>query len=1003
MSRGAEADPEVLLKESEVGHAGSASDPSLAFHGRPEVGDPASERLQNQAFDGSNAALPDRQSNLRSSLLSGVAASNRQPRRPASKLTYSLKGLLFLLLAAAAVSSGFLLLESKAFETPSPSLEAKKAVGPPPPAEAPLPPFEAQLPAEAVAFGEPEPKKAEDEIKQRAEEAPGVVAPKGEEEEQLQPEEAEAVAGEEKGQDQALREALSANPLTEEGRKVIAEAFGLTFGRKSPSGVVPAEFTRTSVRGLAQFSSFRASYKEELDGGREIDEEVRERGKRWALYKMHMALLANMEARSREQLEQLSQSQDGREALLETKAQLQEIYQAKEEHYEQALARLNGVGDMSTAKAASKRNPLGVFRKMLAALPARSCVIKESNAQFSFYRDFASNSAAAEPRCFSHIILTKLTHSTHTASLAASLQQLPLDVSVSLLAAGRRQGQLSCSYQGRRWLRPLSSCTERPDVVYSQRDDSAASQAELAASKLTEGNSFRSQAVEALNEAEAAESATTDRIEKPAAASESSIAEVLGTRDGPSDWRPQRAGVPRKRKTRPLVGRTGHSPWQTEAYAFCNRADSRCRVRLFYSRDLRMLSKVAADSEVSYEESEAGTGGSAPETSVYSHLESEVEETVVEPPQIEAFEVSHVNQHAPHLGVKSSLSNRVPEATQLSGAAAFKQRRHIAGLVFFLLAAVAASSGILLSARKRGEGPFLLPPAAVGEKAGSRPATAVPLPPLEAPVPFGEEDGGVQEPEQKPEEEDSRPRAEAPGAAVSEAEEKKQLKPGEEGAEADELVEGERQKAGKAVSASPMTAERADFIAKAFALTFGNGTPDGLFPSFLRGRPEAVKHFNSFLADYKADLEGGEERDEGAREAKRHWTLYKMQMATLTNLEVESREQLDSQSQSSENQKALREWESTVQQIRELKLDYVKFWMGLAMDGRLHPDRTKGEAVVDLLKVQKVHYEMALSHLNGPAEMSTSHEGTDEDLQLVFQELCGQLEGRDQWLRFTMP
>ncbi|KAL8451501.1 hypothetical protein Emed_001950 [Eimeria media] len=98
---------------------------------------------------------------------------------------------------------------------------------------------------------------------------------------------------------------------------------------KAPGEAVLPVFLRNQAEALEQFKVFVANYKAELKGGEEEDEKLRERMRRWTLYKLQMAILANMEVAGLEQLDRLSQSVDNEQAVQEAKAKLKETYQFK--------------------------------------------------------------------------------------------------------------------------------------------------------------------------------------------------------------------------------------------------------------------------------------------------------------------------------------------------------------------------------------------------------------------------------------------------------------------------------------------------------------------------------------------------------------------------------------------------------------------------------------------------------------------------------------------------
>ncbi|KAL8273911.1 hypothetical protein Esti_002234 [Eimeria stiedai] len=207
------------------------------------------------------------------------------------------------------------------------------------------------------------------------------------------------------------------------------------------------------------------------------------------------------------------------------------------------------------------------------------------------------------------------------------------------------------------------------------------------------------------------------------------------------------------------------------------------------------------------------------------------------------------------------------------------------------------------------------------DRAIELPQTEVPLPASEVPLPSEEETGGMQQPEPE----------------KTEQAESKQPKRGVAGAAADEEGEDKQRKLVEAVSASPTTVKREEMIVGSFEVMLFGGRPEVLSPCFLRDIQEAAKQLNSSLAKNNAALEGGGEKDNELRQRRRRWTLYKMQMATLANMEIETREQLDQLSQRQDDEKAVRETKTKLQEIYQRQMDLAALWMKVATEGGMHP------------------------------------------------------------------
>ncbi|KAL8451496.1 hypothetical protein Emed_001945 [Eimeria media] len=214
---------------------------------------------------------------------------------------------------------------------------------------------------------------------------------------------------------------------------------------------------------------------------------------------------------------------------------------------------------------------------------------------------------------------------------------------------------------------------------------------------------------------------------------------------------------------------------------------------------------------------------------------------------------------------------------------------------------------------------------------------------------------------------------------------------------------GKRPKIGDKVSASSMRESEKEIIQE-FEKMLSGKEPEQVTPSYLKGFEEALNHFRSFLRQYKADLEGGEEKDEAARRRRRRWTLYKMQMATVTKKEVEALKQVRRLEMKEEEGRELEMAEAKLQEAFKLKHTMARMWMKLATEDGLHPDSTKSETVLNLLKTQELHYWKASQEFPAAAELPAP-KGVDlhVDTWSRFKELCEKLEEGDHWLLFTMP
>ncbi|KAL8451500.1 hypothetical protein Emed_001949 [Eimeria media] len=450
-----------------------------------------------------------------------------------------------------------------------------------------------------------------------------------------------------------------------------------------------------------------------------------------------------------------------------------------------------------------------------------------------------------------------------------------------------------------------------------------------------------------------------------------------------------------------------------------------------------MVLETAADSGGLQEESEMGRDGSAPDTPSPSQGGQ---------PQHDLFEALNVDELYPPLSLSRPSFSEVIETRGQPWGAVSKLRHPFAPLLIVLLAVVIASSGILLARRKRREAPLgssvgeeeravespapaeAPPVSPVGEEekavespapteaspgppvgeeeravelprptqaspvsrveeertVESPPPAESPVPPSEAPVPSEKTTVEAEEPALDKTDESKQPEA-APGAAVVDPKEDKPPEVGDE------------------VSASSMR-KLEEQIIEEFEKMLSGKAPEEVAPDFLGNFEKALKHFRSFVSQYKADLEGGEEKDEAARKRKRRWTLYKMQMATVTEKETEAVKQLFLRHPEYGMGEGLRELEVKLQDVYRLKITNARMWMNLAAEDGLHPDSSKSETVLNLLKAQELHYWRLLNKRTPDVGLPPP-EGVDPNIDTWYQfkELCEKLEEEDYWLISTVP
>ncbi|KAL8450677.1 hypothetical protein Emag_003117 [Eimeria magna] len=435
-----------------------------------------------------------------------------------------------------------------------------------------------------------------------------------------------------------------------------------------------------------------------------------------------------------------------------------------------------------------------------------------------------------------------------------------------------------------------------------------------------------------------------------------------------------------------------------------------------FRRNNRRHPEAAAESEGLRGLTEAGRAGSAPDPSTSFLLKSEVRDPAIERPRSEASKASGAALADSELNLSSSLLGGEAATNQHPRKSASKLSHPLVSLLFLLLAAAAASSAFLLSERERIQASRSRLLSAVSEDTvKSPPPVKVPLHRFEAPLPSEETTRKAEQPtpdraveehpkghvaapvaavsgaeEETPDravEEDPKGHEAAPVAAVSGVEEEEQLKSDQAGAAASEEDEDDDQKILKAFIADPLTAEGQRDVVEAFKLMFGEGKPKAAAAHFWGSSATGFVQFAYFKNHYQADLEGGEEKDEETRERTRRWTLYKMQMAILASMEVESLEGLDMLSRSPDGEQAAQEMKAKLQEIYQMKGDLASSWTKVATAGGLHPESSREETVMSMLKAQKAHSEIVLERLDGPGKTPISRGNPGGK----FRKLCQKL------------
>ncbi|KAL8432065.1 hypothetical protein ACSSS7_004868 [Eimeria intestinalis] len=394
------------------------------------------------------------------------------------------------------------------------------------------------------------------------------------------------------------------------------------------------------------------------------------------------------------------------------------------------------------------------------------------------------------------------------------------------------------------------------------------------------------------------------------------------------------------------------------------------------------MSLEAVESENLQQESQTEVAGSAPDSRQTSQHEFDGDALSIERNPGEVSGGSGVSLLDSRHDSRRSLVNGEAATNQQPRGAAAKVKRPLAGLLFLLLAVVAASSGFFLAGRKLGGAPV---PPALGEGEEPLPPSEAPLPPSEARLPS---EGGTvkvqRPPAEKIEEGELKQPAAAPEAVVKEAEGQ---------AEADE-----------AEDVTGMTVDEEEMVTVWFEDMFVRGSPQASFPIFLRGQRQGLEQFRAFVNAYRADLEGGEEKDEEAGRKRRLWTLFKMQMASVASLEVLTLDRLADLPMSGGYENAVKEINGKLKEICRLKVDMAALWRQLAEQGGLHPDAEKEATVLSLLRAQEVHYERAFNRLSGLGPRSTPKASNYKgDPRLEYKRLCTTLGEADSWLMYAMP
>ncbi|KAL8273910.1 hypothetical protein Esti_002233 [Eimeria stiedai] len=246
---------------------------------------------------------------------------------------------------------------------------------------------------------------------------------------------------------------------------------------------------------------------------------------------------------------------------------------------------------------------------------------------------------------------------------------------------------------------------------------------------------------------------------------------------------------------------------------------------------------------------------------------------------------------------------------------------------------------------------------------------------------------------------------------AEEEEEEKEPKPGEAGAAAAGEGEEEQPKPRKAVAASTLPSDQERMIIDVFKGMFVDAPPGSSLLRFLKGG-NSLKQFMLFLYRFEKDLEGEEEQGEEQRRRRRLWTLFKMQMATLANMEATAAHTL-SQLSPSQDKQAWQQASRSVEEIYLRRIEMAGLWAQLADEVGVHPNPEIDEEVFSLMEIQEEHYSQALNRLlnryHGLDDDKPFKENTYEDdprfrwRVLWSARLPAEDSQEDGWMRFVIP
>ncbi|KAL8432060.1 hypothetical protein ACSSS7_004863 [Eimeria intestinalis] len=209
---------------------------------------------------------------------------------------------------------------------------------------------------------------------------------------------------------------------------------------------------------------------------------------------------------------------------------------------------------------------------------------------------------------------------------------------------------------------------------------------------------------------------------------------------------------------------------------------------------------------------------------------------------------------------------------------------------------------------------------------------------------------------------------------------------------------------------STLPPEQEEKIIDAFKAIFVTTPPGENSLSFLKG-PFAHEQFINFLYRFEKDLNGGRERHEEARRRIRVWTLFKMQMATLANLETTARNRVN-KLHFNRDLVAWQEGVSRLQDVCRIRKLAAGLWAALAEDVGVYPHPDYDDSVHGLMKLQEDYYEEAAESLSKLAYGADNDKpfkaDPREDPRLWFQMLwTSWLPQEEQetsgWVRYVIP